>query len=405
MAAIDHRPRTSRSGAQTSTAAGVGPGQDSEDISIVKPLPVACPTPPEIDSVLEVFMDSYDSGPWSLGAVVSQFEASVRSFTKAEYVVGVSSCTSGLTITFAAMDFPHGAEVIVPSFTFAATGLALLWNRLTPVFVDCLPGTMTVDPEQVVRAIGQNTAAILPVNVFGLPPHMGELEAISDKYGLPLIMDSAQGLGSTFQGKPTGSFGLCEVFSLSPTKVISACEGGLITTNDRTLAERARSMRDYGKGPDGGGMIFKGLSARMSEFHASVGLVNLRKARSLIEARLRLIHLYRDRLGSIRGCRVQEFPLDRTSCGNYFVLRVGRDARNDRDSLQKILKERGIQTKRYFYPPMHSQKVFRGSPHRIVGDLPNTWAASLESLALPLYAHMTDEDHDRVCQAVESVLQ
>lgn len=405
MTAINSWPKHSWPGSRTVTPAGERPRQDSKDTRQIEPLPVACPTLPEIDSVLKVFMASCDSGQLPLGATLAEFESSVRNFTKAEYVVGVSSCTSGLTIAFAAMEFPQAAEVILPSFTFAATGIALLWNGLTPVFVDCLPETMTVDPEQVIRAIGPNTAAILPVNIFGLPPHMDELKAISDKYGFPLIMDSAQGLGAKFQGKPVGGFGLCEVFSLSPTKVITAGEGGLITTNDRALAARARSMRDYGKGPDGEEMVFQGLSARLSDFHASLGLVNLRQAHSLIETRLRLIRMYKDRLGGIRGCRVQEFPSDRSSSGNYFVLRVGKGARKDRDTLQNILKERGIQTKRYFYPPVHSQRIFQGPPHRIVGELPNTWAASLESLALPLYAHMTDEDHDRVCQAIESVLR
>lgn len=319
--------------------------------------------------------------------------------------MAVSSCTSGLMLAFAAMDFPDGAEVIVPSFTFAATVEAVVWNRLIPAYVDCLPGTMAIDPEEVVKAIGPRTVAVCPVNIFGLPPDMDRLQEISAKYGIPLLFDSAQGLGSTFRGKPTGGFGLCEVFSLSPTKVVTAIEGGLLTTNDGELAEKIRSMRDYGKGPDGEGMVFNGLSARMSELHGAVGLLGLRDADRLISARLRLIGRYRARLAKLTGCRVQEFPEDRTSSGNYFTLLIGKEAKLDRDVVYGKLKSNGIQAKKYFHPPVHAQTAFRDRPHRVVGDLSNTWVTARESLALPLYAHLTDQQQDRVCVTLEALLK
>jgi dTDP-4-amino-4,6-dideoxygalactose transaminase len=154
-------------------------------------------------------------------------------------------------MALAALEFPEWAEVVVPSFTFAATVQPLLWNRLTPVYVDCLPGTMTTDPDEVVKAIGPNTSGILGVNVYGLPPDIGPLEGLAQKHGLTLLFDSAQGLGAAYGGRPTGGFGACEVFSLSPTKVITAIEGGIVTTRDAELAGKLRSMRDYGTGPDG----------------------------------------------------------------------------------------------------------------------------------------------------------
>jgi dTDP-4-amino-4,6-dideoxygalactose transaminase len=307
-------------------------------------------------------------------------------------------------LALAAMDFQPAAEVVVPSFTFAATVQAVLWNGLTPVFVDCLPGTMTLDPREVEKAVSPRTAAIMPVTIYGLPPDMEELEHLSRRLSLPLICDSAQGLGSTYQGRPAGGFGLCEVFSLSPTKVVTAIEGGVVTTNDQRLAEKIRAMRDYGKGPDGEDMIFNGLSARMSELHASVGLLSLQNADSLVKARLNLINAYREQTGSFPGCRVQDFPKDRTSSGNYFTLFVGKGARTDRDGVYRGLKDRHIQSKRYFHPPVHVQTAFKNRSHRVVGDLRHTWAASLESLALPLYSHMTGAQQTRVVEALESLL-
>jgi len=367
-------------------------------------IPIIRPTLPELGRVVEILRNSYDAGSVTLARVVSLLEEEAAAYTKTKHAVAVSSCTSGLILSFASLGLPQGAEVIVPSFTFAATVQALLWNRLIPVYVDCLPGKMTVDPNEVVKALGPRTAAIYPVSTFGLPPDVDELTDIATNQGVPLIFDSAQGLGSTYRGKSVGGFGLCEVFSLSPTKVVTAIEGGLVTTNSDELANNLRSMRDYGKGPSGEEMVFNGLSARMSELHASVGLLSLRNARALVQSRLRLIQRYRERTRNLRGCNVQEFPEDRVSSGNYFTLLIGPDAKMDRQGVFETLMASGIQTKKYFYPPVHSQPAFRDYPHRVVGDLHNTWLVSESSLALPLYSHMTEVQQNRVCDALDACL-
>jgi dTDP-4-amino-4,6-dideoxygalactose transaminase len=362
------------------------------------------PTLPDMEDFRATVQESYASGSVTVGKVVALFEQELTSFCHADHAVTVSNCTSGLMLALAAMGFPAAAEVVVPSFTFAATVQAVHWNGLTPVYVDCLPSTMTIDPGEVRKALGLRTVAIMPVTTYGVPPDLEELEEISQRYSIPLISDSAQGLGSTYKTRPAGGFGLCEVFSLSPTKVITAIEGGVVTTNDRGLARKLRSMRDYGKGPDGEDMILNGLSARMSELHAAVGLLSLRNAEYLVHSRLALIRRYRELTQALPGCRVQEFPPDRTSSGNYFTLLIGEGARTDRDEVFRALKERQIQSKRYFFPPVHSQTAFRHRPHRVVGSLPNTWAGSLQSLALPLYSHMTEAEQDRVIDALNAVL-
>jgi dTDP-4-amino-4,6-dideoxygalactose transaminase len=368
------------------------------------PLPIIRPTLPPMQDVWNTVRESYDSGTVTMGKVVACFEEEARRFCNVKHAVAVSSCTSGLMLSLAAMGFPQAAEVIVPSFTFAATVQAVLWNRLTPVYVDCIPGAMTLDPVEVRKAIGPRTVAIVPVTIYGMPPDVDELDEISLSHCLPLICDSAQGLGSTHRGRPAGGFGLCEVFSLSPTKVVTAIEGGMVTTNDSELADKIVSMRDYGKGSSGEDMLYNGLSARMSELHAAVGLLSLRNAENLVASRLKLIQRYRNRTRRLAGCRVQDFPDDRTSSGNYFTLLVGEGAKTNRDGVYEGLKEAGIQSKRYFFPPVHSQTAFRHRPHRVVGDLPHTWTSSLQSLALPLYSHMTETEQDRVIDALESLL-
>jgi dTDP-4-amino-4,6-dideoxygalactose transaminase len=368
-------------------------------------LPIIRPTLPSLDEIQRALAEGWGSGIVTVGAVVRAFEEEARRRTGAKHAIGLSSCTSGLMLACRALGLPAGSEVIIPSFTFAATAQALLWNRLVPVFVDCLPGTCTVDPEDVERNITPKTSALCPVYVYGLPPDVDALLDIGRRKGVPVYFDSAQGLGATYKGQPAGRFGALEVFSMSPTKVVTAVEGGLVTTDDDEVAATIRSMRDYGKDPDNvEDMIHLGLSARMSEVHGAVGLLSLRNMESLVRARLTRIGRYRERLGALPGCRVQEYPADRTASGNYFVLFIGDGAKRSRDAVRAALEAAGIQTKRYFYPPVHQQTVFRRFPMRVSARMARTRTAAGTGLALPLYSHMTEEEIERVCREVERLL-
>ncbi len=368
------------------------------------PIPIIRPTLPPLEEVAALLTESYASGVVTVGRLVRELEEEARRATGAKEAVAVSNCTSALMLAWRALRLAAGGEVICPSFTFAATAHAIVWNGLVPVFVDCLPGTLAVDPAEVARAVTPKTVGICPVYIFGLPPDIDPLLEIAKRNGLPLVFDSAQGLGSTYRGQAAGAFGTFECFSMSPTKVVTAVEGGLVTTDDPQLASRLRSLRDYGKALEGPlaseDMLDVGLSARMSELHAAVGLLGLRRREELIASRRRLIGTYRERLGKLQGCAVQEFPPDRETSGNYFVLFVGPDALLTRDELRAGLAEEGIQTKRYFHPPVHEHSAQARFPMRVAGDLPNTARASREGLALPLYSHMTSDDLERVATAV-----
>ena len=367
--------------------------------------PIIRPTLPSWAQVLEEIRPCWDSGTVTVGPVVKALEEEACRQTGAKHAVALSSCTAGLMLIPRALGFPAGSEVIVPSFTFAATAQALLWNGLVPVFCDCIPGTCTLDPEDVQRNLSRHTAAICGVAVYGLPPDIQPLLEVGRRAGLPVYFDSAQGLGATYRGQALGTWGICEVFSLSPSKVVTAIEGGLFTTNDASLAARVRAMRDYGKDPvQGEDMVYLGLSARMSELHAAVGLLSLRSVHELVKARMARIALYRDRLGSLPGCWVQEFPEDRTTSGNYFVLFITDRARKSRDEVYESLKKAGIQTKRYFYPPVHEQAIFQRFQIKVSPQLTHTRNASQAGLALPLYSHMATEDIDTICERVEELL-
>ncbi len=349
-------------------------------------IPVVRPTLPELDGVAEALRRAWKSGIVTCGAEVAELERMAAEEAGTDHAVAFSSCTSALILSLQAMKL--SGEVILPSFTFAATALAVVRNGLTPVFVDCEPDTFTVSPDAVKKAITKKTCAIMPVYVFGLPPDWDALAEVSRRTGVPIISDSAQGFGASYRGKPAGGFGRIECFSLSPTKVVTAIEGGMATTDDAEIASVLRRLRDYGKAADGEDMEHIGLSARPSEMHAAVGRLSMARTSELVARRRELMAEYRERLAGIPGVSFQTMPPGRETSGNYFVILVDPSkAARDRDSLYKELKARGIQTKRYFYPPVHRQTAYRAAG-RAGGTLEVTETVSAKSLALPLYTHM-----------------
>jgi len=342
----------------------------------------------------------FSSGNVTVSKYVKLFEQECARYLGVKEAVAVSSATSGLMLAVKALGLT--GEVIVPSFTFTATVHSLIWNHLTPVFVDCEEGTYNIDAKEIEKKITPKTSAIMPVYIFGNPPWMGELAEIAEKHNLKLIFDSAQAFGSEYQGVKAGGFGDCEVFSLSPTKVLTAIEGGLITTNNIKLAEYLRRLRDYGK--RGEDIENVGLSARMSEFHALVGLKNLRSIEKCLKTRRELISLYQELLKNIDGISFQRVLSGSKSSGNYMVIFIDEERFGmSRDTLCEALKSENIETKKYFYPAVHLQEAYRVFRETYEGKLPVTEKASRTGLALPLYGHMEPVTVEKVCSAITRI--
>lgn len=365
-------------------------------------IPLTRPALPDLAEIQPDLRTIWNSGQVTLGGYTRQFETEAAAFLGVPEAIAVSSCTAGLMLSLKALGLQ--GEVIVPSFTFAATVHAIAWNRLTPVFCDVDPRTATLDPVAAERLLTNQTCAILPVYAYGNPPDHDALEALARRGGLALVFDAAQGLGSSYKGRRTGGFGDVEVFSLSPTKVITSLEGGLVTTRRANLAQRIRQMRDYGKSADEAeGMSWVGLSARMSEVHALIGLMNLRRAPALIIRRIELIRRYQRLLEGIPGVSFPTAPAGALTSGNFMPVFIDeREAKCSRDDLQARLKERQIETKRHFFPPAHHTKAYRQSDSR--WQLPVTEKLAREALLLPLYDRLTESEMLEVCEAVGDVL-
>ncbi|HOX05263.1 MAG TPA: DegT/DnrJ/EryC1/StrS family aminotransferase [Planctomycetota bacterium] len=364
--------------------------------------PIIRPTIPDAAGLAAEFAEILQGGIVTVGPRVAAFERECAARTGAADCVAVSSCTSGLILAARALGLT--GEVIVPAFTFAASAHALVWCGLRPVFCDSQPGTLNIDPDHAARLVSDRTSAIMPVYIFGLPPDFDRLLDLAGRRGLRLLCDAAQGLGATYRGRPAGGFGDAEVFSLSPTKVVTAVEGGIVAVRDAGLARKLRSLRDYGKAADGCDMEAVGLSARMSELHAAVGRRCLAHCDELIAARAALVGLYRERLAGLAGVSFQTIPADRTTSHNYMVIFIGPGARRGRDEAYALLADAGIQTKKYFHPAVHEMTAYRASSAGLRGTLPVAERASREGLALPLYSHMTAGDVEIVAGEMLRIL-
>jgi dTDP-4-amino-4,6-dideoxygalactose transaminase len=327
---------------------------------------------------------------------VRQFEEAAEQYLGVPHCVAVSSCTAGLVLTLQALGLE--GEVILPSFTFHASAHSLLWNGLKPVFADCDPETFCLDPHAVKLQMAPNTTAILAVHLFGNPASIVELQTIASDASIPLLFDAAHAFGSDINGKRVGNFGVAEVFSFSPTKVLVAGEGGMIATRDTDLALKLRAARNYG---DGGNYDPEsaGLNARMSEFHAALALRGLEGLDARIDRRNQIRLHYERRLRTIPGLSFQRIPPgNRSSCKDFAILVGEAVFGKSRDWLFDALEKENIQVRRYFYPPVHRQKLYREIWDK--RPLPVTESISESILNLPIYSTLSDENVEKICDAI-----
>jgi dTDP-4-amino-4,6-dideoxygalactose transaminase len=365
-----------------------------------EPIPVARPTLPEFEEIADELRAVLASGIITNGPRVEAFEeeSAVKLGVPADRVVAVSSCTTGLVLALSRIEPP--GEVVMPSFTYFATGLAATWNRLTPVFVDARSDDFNVDAGAAEQALGENTKAIIGVYIFGCPPPVAELRELADRRGIPLILDAAHALGADRDGTPAGRFGDVEVFSLSPTKPVTSGEGGLVVCRDEAVAADMRRRRNLGI-LDSATDSTRGLNGRMSEFNAVLGRASLRHLEKNLQTRRRLVQVYYDELGDTPGLGFQKLPSGAVSTFKDFAVVVDAEKLGmTRDDLAQGLAAENIGTKRYFSPPLHLQRRFAGLC-RTAGPLRITERLADEVLCLPLYSHQEEEEVRRVAATVK----
>ena len=354
-------------------------------------LPLARPAVGDVNRIARKVKQILSGGRITNGAQVLELEARAAEYLGVRHCVAVSSCTSGLMLVLKAGEV--AGDIVVPSFTFAATVHAAAWNGLRPVFADIDPKTLTLSPKAVRKVMGIRTGAILATHTFGTPAAVEEFEALAQESGVRLFFDAAHAFGSLRKGVHIGGFGDAEVFSLTPTKVVTGSEGGIIATNDDLLAERCRIGRDYGN-PGDYDCLFVGLSARLSEVHAAIALESFTELEERLEERNALAEAYRSALEAVPGL---SFPTvskgDRSTYKDLTVLVDRKLFGMDPKQLASALDAEGIETKRYYTPPVHSMKAYRGVAGT-TGSLPVTTRVSGRVLTLPLWNGMTRTEVD-----------
>ena len=295
-------------------------------------------------------------------------------------------------------------EVIVPSYAFNSCAASVLWAGLTPVLCDCRDATLTLDVASAEQVIGDDTVAVMPVAVYGMPPDIIEIEEVARRHGLKVIYDSAMGLGARYRERYLGGFGDVEIFSLSTKKLVTGVEGGLVTTDSEDLATAVRQMREYGRSPGGEDFALLGMSARFSELHAVIAMRNLSRIEFLRAARRAHIRRLRSALDGLPGVGFLDDPPDRESGGLLMLIRVDEvRAGISRDEAMRRLSKNGVQTSRYFYPALHRQSMLSQFSYRRASDLSVSERMAGEVLAIPLYTEMTELQIDDIAGRVRQV--
>jgi dTDP-4-amino-4,6-dideoxygalactose transaminase len=367
-----------------------------------------------------------ESQHFILGPEVEGLEAEVASYSQCEYGIGVSSGSDALLVTLMAINLKPGDEVITTPYTFFATAGAVSRLGAKPVFVDIDPLTYNIDPAQIEAAITERTRAIIPVHLYGQMTGMDPIMEIASRHNLYVIEDAAQAIGAEENGRRAGSIGHFGCFSFFPSKNLGGFgDGGMVTTNDPKLADMVKLLRNHGYRPKYYNKVVGG-NFRLDAIQAAVLRVKLKYLDAWTAARQRNAAHYRDlfneaglaidpsavNYNSAQGSAVKtvegkSVPLSATSgvvlpteapnvrhIYNQFVIRSGR-----RDELMRHLKERKIGTEIYYPVPMHMQECFAELNHK-AGDFPLSESAAHETLALPIYPELTEEQLSSVVNAI-----
>jgi dTDP-4-amino-4,6-dideoxygalactose transaminase len=349
---------------------------------------MASPRLPSSQTLLPMFEQIVSSGQLTKGYHMKSFEQECAAYLGVKRCVAVSSCTSGLMLVFQALKRSEKVRevarprIAVPSFTFMASISAMVWAGFEPEFVDVDEASMNLcldDLEQALR--GEDLVAALGVHCFGNPVPAQRSEQVCAQAGVPLMFDAAHGFGSFEQGKPVGRSGWCQVYSLTPTKMVVAGEGGIVATDDEDLANQLEVAREYGN--DGSyDSVVAGLNARLSELHCALGRESLKMLEEVVAFRNKAACQLHGALGSIPGLRFQQItPNSRTTYKDFTIVIEPEQFGCSRDALAWALAQEGVPSRAYFSPACHTHTAYRAFSRR---PLPRTERLAANCLSIPL---------------------
>jgi dTDP-4-amino-4,6-dideoxygalactose transaminase len=353
------------------------------------------------DQILPAVHAVFESQYFILGPVVEECERAIADYCRCPDAVSVSSGTDALLIALMAEGIGPGDEVITTPYTFFATAGSIARIGAKPVFVDICPNSYNIDPTQIADKITTRTKAVLPVHLYGQCAEMDPILEIADRHGIAVIEDAAQAIGAEYKGRRAGAMGRYGCFSFFPSKNLGgAGDGGLVTTRDASLAERLRVLRMHGSKPKYYHSLIGG-NFRFDALQAAVINVKLRHLDNWTAGRQANAARYR-RLFEVAGLAaddIVQLPCEeqnRRHVYNQFVIRASR-----RDELLGYLKNHGVGSEIYYPVPLHLQQCFAELGYR-AGDFPASEAAAKETLALPIYPELSEQQAKYVVDCIQA---
>lgn len=366
------------------------------------------------DDDLQAVRDALASGQLVQADRVAAFEQAVARYTGTEHAVAVSSGTAALHLALLALGVGPGDLVLVTAYSYVATANVVELCGAQPVFVDIRPDTFNLDPRCLERQLARLTAAgetarrvkaILPVHAFGQMADMPEILRLANTHGVPVIEDAACALGARFQGKAAGGYGAAGCFSFHPRKAITTGEGGMVTTDDASLARRVRALRNHGQDPESPvpDFVMPGFNYRLTELQAALGVSQMGKVDRIIAARRRLAASYDELLANAPSVRAPVVsPGSQPVYQSYVACLTTLDARG-RDALIERLKARGVQTTiGTWHMPLTT--YYRARYGYRPGDFPVADQVSASALSLPLFEALSASDQRTVIQRLTEAL-
>ena len=363
-------------------------------------IPIAKPTidAEEISAVAAVLK----SGNIAQGKKVAEFEEAFAESIGTKYAIAVNSGTAALDIALLAHGIGEGDEVITSPFTFISTANSILFTGAKPVFADIEEETFNINPDSIAEKITPRTKAIMPVHLYGQPCDMGRIIEIAKRHGLVVIEDACQAHGAEFDRKKVGSFST-GCFSFYPTKNMTTGEGGMITTNDTDIAQKARMIRNHGQKERYLHEIL-GYNYRMTDIAAAIGICQLRKLEQFNSKRIKNAKILTEGLEGIKGLIPPHIEPNSKHVFHQYTVRVREEFGLSRDEVKEKLKEKDIMTEIYYPLPIHKQPLYKKLGYN--DHLPNSEQAAREVLSLPVHPRLRAAELKTIVRALsESVIR
>jgi dTDP-4-amino-4,6-dideoxygalactose transaminase len=344
--------------------------------------------------LIKAFAKVIDSQAYILGKSVEDFEKSFATFNKNRYAIGVSSGFDAILLSLKAIGVNKGDEVITTANTYISTVLPIIHAGAKPVLVDVNKNSLSMDATMVEKKISARTKAIIPVHLFGLPVDMNPLLRLAKKYKLSIIEDACQAHGALYKGKPAGSLGKLGCFSFYPSKNLGAFgDGGLITTNNKLLANKIRMLRNVGQQEKNVHKLI-GYNSRLDAVQATLLQVKLPYLKNWIKQRRKIASYYSEQLKNLPLI----LPNDTSYAQSSYHLYAIRT--KNRDELKEFLQKNGVHSEIHYPTPVHLQFSMRKLGYK-KGDFPVSEQSSRELLSLPLYPEISLKEVEKICSLIK----